>query len=59
DEVKEKVGYITPNPGGVGPMTVAMLLYNTLLATSNQTGLPLTRTLESFLKEKKSVENGI
>ena len=25
-----KVGYITPVPGGVGPMTVAMLLYNTL-----------------------------
>jgi methylenetetrahydrofolate dehydrogenase (NADP+)/methenyltetrahydrofolate cyclohydrolase len=25
-------GYITPVPGGVGPMTIAMLLYNTLLA---------------------------
>jgi methylenetetrahydrofolate dehydrogenase (NADP+)/methenyltetrahydrofolate cyclohydrolase len=28
DEVKEKVAYITPVPGGVGPMTVAMLLSN-------------------------------
>ncbi|MCB9803160.1 bifunctional 5,10-methylenetetrahydrofolate dehydrogenase/5,10-methenyltetrahydrofolate cyclohydrolase [Candidatus Nomurabacteria bacterium] len=28
--VFEKVSYITPVPGGVGPMTVAMLLYNTL-----------------------------
>ena len=32
DEVKEKAGYITPVPGGVGPMTIAMLLKNTLLA---------------------------
>ncbi len=28
DDVKEKVAYITPVPGGVGPMTVAMLLRN-------------------------------
>ncbi|MCP8311240.1 MAG: bifunctional 5,10-methylene-tetrahydrofolate dehydrogenase/5,10-methylene-tetrahydrofolate cyclohydrolase [Candidatus Methylarchaceae archaeon HK02M1] len=35
--VKKKAGYLTPNPGGVGPMTVAMLLYNTLIATSKQT----------------------
>ena len=32
DEVKEKASYITPVPGGVGPMTIAMLLKNTLLA---------------------------
>lgn len=30
--VKKKAGFITPVPGGVGPMTVAMLLKNTLLA---------------------------
>jgi methylenetetrahydrofolate dehydrogenase (NADP+)/methenyltetrahydrofolate cyclohydrolase len=30
DAVKEKAAYITPVPGGVGPMTVAMLLRNTL-----------------------------
>ncbi len=32
DSVKEVAGYITPVPGGVGPMTIAMLLKNTLKA---------------------------
>lgn len=32
NEVAEKASYITPVPGGVGPMTIAMLLKNTLLA---------------------------
>lgn len=32
DEVAQKASYITPVPGGVGPMTIAMLLKNTLLA---------------------------
>ena len=32
DEVAKKASYITPVPGGVGPMTIAMLLKNTLLA---------------------------
>ena len=32
DEVKEVAGAITPVPGGVGPMTVAMLLKNTVRA---------------------------
>lgn len=32
DEAKEVAGYITPVPGGVGPMTIAMLLTNTLKA---------------------------
>jgi methylenetetrahydrofolate dehydrogenase (NADP+)/methenyltetrahydrofolate cyclohydrolase len=30
DQVKEKAGYITPVPGGVGPMTITMLMFNTL-----------------------------
>ncbi|RSL34563.1 bifunctional methylenetetrahydrofolate dehydrogenase/methenyltetrahydrofolate cyclohydrolase FolD [Salibacterium salarium] len=30
EEVKEKASYLTPVPGGVGPMTITMLLYNTL-----------------------------
>ncbi|WP_147533905.1 bifunctional methylenetetrahydrofolate dehydrogenase/methenyltetrahydrofolate cyclohydrolase FolD [Bacillus marasmi] len=30
DQVKEKASYITPVPGGVGPMTITMLMYNTL-----------------------------
>ncbi|XP_066042823.1 bifunctional methylenetetrahydrofolate dehydrogenase/cyclohydrolase 2, mitochondrial-like isoform X2 [Chamaea fasciata] len=33
EEVKKKAAFITPVPGGVGPMTVAMLLKNTLLVT--------------------------
>ncbi|WP_121667660.1 bifunctional 5,10-methylenetetrahydrofolate dehydrogenase/5,10-methenyltetrahydrofolate cyclohydrolase [Mesonia aquimarina] len=32
DNVKKKASYLTPVPGGVGPMTIAMLLKNTLLA---------------------------
>ncbi len=37
DEVKEKAAAITPVPGGVGPLTVAMLLENTLSAYYLQT----------------------
>ena len=32
ENVKEKCSYITPVPGGVGPMTITMLMYNTLQA---------------------------
>lgn len=32
EAVKEVAGYITPVPGGVGPMTVAMLMKNTMIA---------------------------
>jgi methylenetetrahydrofolate dehydrogenase (NADP+)/methenyltetrahydrofolate cyclohydrolase len=32
DAVVERAGLITPVPGGVGPMTIAMLLRNTVLA---------------------------
>lgn len=35
DEVKEVAGFITPVPGGVGPMTIAMLMQNTLEAAEN------------------------
>jgi len=34
ERVKEKASFITPVPGGVGPMTIAMLLQNTYLAYS-------------------------
>jgi methylenetetrahydrofolate dehydrogenase (NADP+)/methenyltetrahydrofolate cyclohydrolase len=37
DAVKEKASAITPVPGGVGPMTVTMLLYNTVLAAKQGT----------------------
>ncbi|ALC47934.1 Nmdmc, partial [Drosophila busckii] len=36
DEVREVAGHITPVPGGVGPMTVAMLMKNTLNAAKSQ-----------------------
>ncbi len=36
DDVKDKASFITPVPGGVGPMTVAMLLDNTLEAFYHQ-----------------------
>lgn len=36
DACFEKASYITPVPGGVGPMTIAMLMYNTVTAAENQ-----------------------
>lgn len=36
EEVAEKASAITPVPGGVGPMTIASLLYNTLLAAEKK-----------------------
>ena len=38
ENVKEIAGYITPVPGGVGPMTIAMLLDNTLKAMGIRKG---------------------
>lgn len=38
DEVKENASWITPVPGGVGPMTIAMLLQNTLRAAKMAAG---------------------
>ena len=40
DEAKAVAGAITPVPGGVGPMTIACLLLNTLRAACAQNGLP-------------------
>ena len=37
--VEPKVSYISPVPGGVGPMTIAMLLKNTLKAAKNAAGI--------------------
>lgn len=39
EDCKNKAGYITPVPGGVGPMTIAMLMQNTLTAAKAQNGL--------------------
>ena len=38
ENVKEKASYITPVPGGVGPMTIAMLMNNVIKATKRQNG---------------------
>ena len=43
--VRQKASYITPVPGGVGPMTVTMLLFNTITSaehTAGYAGLPAT-----------------
>ena len=39
ESVKDKAGYITPVPGGVGPMTIAMLMQNTLTAGKEHHGV--------------------
>ena len=39
DAVSQKASYITPVPGGVGPMTIAMLMQNTLTAAKRQNNL--------------------
>jgi methylenetetrahydrofolate dehydrogenase (NADP+)/methenyltetrahydrofolate cyclohydrolase len=39
DEVKKVAGAITPVPGGVGPMTITMLLYNTVQAARQWAGV--------------------
>ena len=39
ETVKEKASYITPVPGGVGPMTVTMLLYNSYVACLRNRGI--------------------
>ncbi|MEZ3114835.1 tetrahydrofolate dehydrogenase/cyclohydrolase catalytic domain-containing protein [Halobaculum sp. MBLA0147] len=42
DDLEGYVDAITPVPGGVGPMTRAMLLYNTVKATREQTGVDVS-----------------
>ena len=36
ENVKDKTSYITPVPGGVGPMTITMLMYNTYLTANKE-----------------------
>lgn len=45
ERVVHKASYITPVPGGVGPMTIAMLLRNTLAAASTKTGMEIAESL--------------
>jgi methylenetetrahydrofolate dehydrogenase (NADP+)/methenyltetrahydrofolate cyclohydrolase len=39
NSAKERAGWITPVPGGVGPMTIAMLMYNTVQAAKIHSGM--------------------
>ena len=39
EDVKDKCSFITPVPGGVGPMTISMLMKNTLTAAKLQNGI--------------------
>ena len=39
EKVEKKASYITPVPGGVGPMTIAMLMNNVIKATKRQNGM--------------------
>ncbi|MCK5518313.1 MAG: bifunctional methylenetetrahydrofolate dehydrogenase/methenyltetrahydrofolate cyclohydrolase, partial [Alphaproteobacteria bacterium] len=39
DEASKVAGYITPVPGGAGPMTIACLLGNTVIAACHQNNL--------------------
>ena len=47
--VKEKASYITPVPGGVGQMTVTMLLHNTILSAERPLPRSCHRSAESGL----------
>jgi methylenetetrahydrofolate dehydrogenase (NADP+)/methenyltetrahydrofolate cyclohydrolase len=38
EAVRQVAGFLTPNPGGVGPMTIAMLMQNTVRAAENAAG---------------------
>lgn len=44
DEAKTRASYITPVPGGVGPMTVAMLMTNTVISAERAVARLLTST---------------
>ncbi len=41
DAAKERAAYITPVPGGAGPMTIAMLMYNTVMSAKMANNLPV------------------
>jgi methylenetetrahydrofolate dehydrogenase (NADP+)/methenyltetrahydrofolate cyclohydrolase len=45
DSVSAVAGWITPVPGGVGPVTVAMLIHNTIVAARLHHGLPIESAL--------------
>jgi len=52
DSVSEKAGYITPVPGGVGPMTITMLVVNTV--RSAERAMTKDIKIEQLLQDKKT-----
>jgi methylenetetrahydrofolate dehydrogenase (NADP+)/methenyltetrahydrofolate cyclohydrolase len=46
ESVSKKASFITPVPGGVGPMTVVMLMENTLIAAARQHNLKEASVLQ-------------
>lgn len=48
-EAVDRAGFITPVPGGVGPMTIAMLLANTCAAAASRAGLKAPTSLRDVL----------
>lgn len=51
DGVRKKASYITPVPGGVGPMTVTMLLMNTIVSAEKAMQSKQTGSLVTNLRE--------
>jgi len=49
DEALDRAGFITPVPGGVGPMTIAMLLANTVAAAARRRGLETPQIVAEVL----------
>ncbi|MCH8489570.1 MAG: bifunctional methylenetetrahydrofolate dehydrogenase/methenyltetrahydrofolate cyclohydrolase, partial [Oceanicaulis sp.] len=49
DAALNTAGFITPVPGGVGPMTIAMLLVNTVAAAARRAGLELPQAAANIL----------
>ena len=47
EEVRRKASYITPVPGGVGPMTVTMLLENTVAAAERATAAAKLQSVDA------------
>ena len=45
EDVSEKASFITPVPGGVGPMTIALLMHNAVKACCLQNKIPLPKSL--------------
>ncbi len=48
EAASQVASYVTPVPGGVGPMTIAMLLYNTVLAACLQNGVEMQFNLDEL-----------